>query len=567
MQNIKIVHKILIMIIVAMVGMMAIGFMGYSSLKNSEQSIESLHDKELMSVAYLGSAIEKMRTIQVRSMQAIADPARADEVLASQAKDIESFDEIWAKYLDTVKDVPEAVQGAKEAELLWEAYKESIPKVIEAVKKDGAVAGTAEYNRKAKSDIVNLRDKLLSIQKAALENADNVEAKNEETAQSAIQMMVITCLFCMLLLAVVGFTMIKGIQGQMAGMISYCKRLGGGDFTLGNRKSIYDNEFGEVQKALYDMSDSVNKFLNNVAESCDKMTSASEQLSSSSLESADASTSVAQSMAQASSIMEDQRNSVENGTGAVEKIAGSITSIDHEARHAAKNSQEAAQKAVDGSAAIDSSVKQMNQVEKIVTSIAERIDRLGEQSQQIGDIVSTISGIADQTNLLALNAAIEAARAGEQGRGFVVVAEEVRKLAVQSQASAQQIAELIGVIQNNTTQVVDEMHSGREAVIQGTSSVSDLRLVFSEIQEKVHKVVDRVNRVSMAIKAVDNDADAIKLGMESINRGSDNVSSEMQSVSAATEEQSATSEEIAAAAESLSKMSLDLQNLLKSFKY
>ena len=85
---------------------------------------------------------------------------------------------------------------------------------------------------------------------------------------------------------------------------------------------------------------------------------------------------------------------------------------------------------------------------------------LGDRSQEVGQIVDTISGIAGQTNLLALNAAIEAARAGEQGRGFAVVAEEVRKLAEQSQEAAKHIADLISHIQADTEDAVQAMQEG-----------------------------------------------------------------------------------------------------------
>ena len=84
--------------------------------------------------------------------------------------------------------------------------------------------------------------------------------------------------------------------------------------------------------------------------------------------------------------------------------------------------------------------------------MSDAIGELAAKSEQIGAIVQTITGIAEQTNLLALNAAIEAARAGEQGRGFAVVAEEVRKLAEESQHAAHEISELIGAIQEETTQ-------------------------------------------------------------------------------------------------------------------
>jgi len=100
-----------------------------------------------------------------------------------------------------------------------------------------------------------------------------------------------------------------------------------------------------------------------------------------------------------------------------------------------------------GNKSVDAAMNQMKNIEKAVFSSAQVVTKLGERSKEIGQIVDTISGIAGPNNLLALNATIEAARAGELGRGFAMVAEEVRKLAEQSQEGAKQIASLISEIQ------------------------------------------------------------------------------------------------------------------------
>ena len=195
------------------------------------------------------------------------------------------------------------------------------------------------------------------------------------------------------------------------------------------------------------------------------------------------------------------------------------------------------------------------------------VDRLGERSKEIGEIVDTMSAIADQTNLLALNAAIEAARAGEHGRGFTVVAEEVGKLAQESQESAQKIAKLIQVIQADTESAVVSMRSGREAVVEGVRSVEGLRTVFEDINRLVVDVSGQIDTVTGSINSMAADTTSIADEMNQINNYSGKVASEMQAVSAATEEQSASAEEIAAASDSLAKLAQDQQEALSHFRF
>lgn len=145
-----------------------------------------------------------------------------------------------------------------------------------------------------------------------------------------------------------------------------------------------------------------------------------------------------------------------------------------------------------GSAVVNETVEVMRQLSAQMAEAAEGIAELDKQSQQVGQIIQSIQGIADQTNLLALNAAIEAARAGEQGRGFAVVADEVRQLASRTSAATE---EIVGVVEKNQVlaeKAVALVNTGKDQAEKGLNLSSQAGEVIIEIQDGAKKVVNCV---------------------------------------------------------------------------
>ena len=566
MDNIKVNVKILIMVVIAVVGMALIGIRGAVSINDGHKQMQQMYDVEIKSVELLGNAESKMRTIQVRSMQVIADPTRLTELSKAQQKDISEMEAILQEYA-TLAKMDGSADGLDEMLGYWDSFKKSMPAVMTAVQQGGTQAGIDEYNRKGKDDTVKLRDSLNSMTNITKEKAKAANEAAIESGRSSMMVMLITTIVCVLLLLAFSYKLINSIRDALNIMVHVCDKLSSGNFIVRTEPSQRKDELGDVHRALYDMTLKIGDLLKEVSKTTEQMAAASQQLNSSSMESANAATSVAQSVADAASVVVQQQTAVTNGTDSVASISQSVKSISQETEEVSQEADQAAKKAEAGNLVVEKSVNQIHSVEEKVRTTARLVDELGARSQEIGAIVDTISDLAGQTNLLALNAAIEAARAGEQGRGFAVVAEEVRKLAEQSATAAQQIADLIGRIQDDTSKAVASMDSDRQAVVQGAESVEGLRQVFEEINGLVIDVAGKIESMSDSIQHVADQSSEITNHMEQIDTGAAKVADNMQSISAATEEQSASAQEIASASDSLARQAQDVQENLQKFKF
>lgn len=566
MDNIKVNVKILIMVVIAVVGMAIIGIRGAVSINDGHKQMQQMYDVEIKSVELLGNAESKMRTIQVRSMQVIADPTRLTELSKAQQKDISEMEAILQEYA-TLAKMDGSADGLDEMLGYWDSFKKSMPAVMTAVQQGGTQAGIDEYNRKGKDDTVKLRDSLNSMTNITKEKAKAANEAAIESGRSSMMVMLITTIVCVLLLLAFSYKLINSIRDALNIMVHVCDKLSSGNFIVRTEPSQRKDELGDVHRALYDMTLKIGDLLKEVSKTTEQMAAASQQLNSSSMESANAATSVAQSVADAASVVVQQQTAVTNGADSVASISQSVKSISQETEEISQEADQAAKKAEAGNLVVEKSVNQIHSVEEKVRTTAQLVDELGARSQEIGAIVDTISDLAGQTNLLALNAAIEAARAGEQGRGFAVVAEEVRKLAEQSATAAQQIADLIGRIQDDTSKAVASMDSDRQAVVQGAESVEGLRQVFEEINGLVIDVAGKIESMSDSIQHVADQSSEITNHMEQIDTGAAKVADNMQSISAATEEQSASAQEIASASDSLARQAQDVQENLQKFKF
>lgn len=290
-----------------------------------------------------------------------------------------------------------------------------------------------------------------------------------------------------------------------------------------------EDEFATLARSYNQMLDVIVYLLKQTQDSSSRLSESANEILSASEQQASGSS--------------QQAASISETTATMEELAATYRQIADNANHVVAMAEASLDSAENGQQAVMNTLGSMEQIKTRAQSSANRILALGERSQQIGQVLSIINGIADQTKILALNAAIEAARAGEAGKGFSVVATEIRKLAESVVESTGEIGSIMGEIQGAANDLVLSTEQEMRQVQEGV----DLAHVTGE---NLDRILEMIEQTTVAAKE-------ISAATQQQRSATEQVVNAMKEVAAVAQQTAAGSRQVAGAAETLTRLARD----------
>ncbi|MDO3654431.1 methyl-accepting chemotaxis protein TlpC [Bacillus subtilis] len=357
----------------------------------------------------------------------------------------------------------------------------------------------------------------------------------------------------------------RKINKRLNALKSAFESAGNGDMTIEVSDKTGD-ELSELSVYYNKMRMKLNDTIQTVQQSSLQLASASQQLSAGAEETNQASEKITEAVQQIANGAQDQITRIENSVSSLKQASADIRDISANTAAIADKGQLAQSKADIGQKEIANVQAQMDAIHQSIQKSGEIIHQLDGRSKQIEQILSVITQIADQTNLLALNAAIEAARAGEQGKGFAVVADEVRKLAEESQQSAGQISKLIIEIQKDMNRSARSVEHVKTEAAEGVTMIQRTRDAFKEIAAATGEISAEISDLSASVTNISASAHQINDSFAANTADIKESTKNTRQAAALTEEQFAAMEEITAASETLSQLAEELTGIISQFK-
>ncbi|MDT3427030.1 methyl-accepting chemotaxis protein [Paenibacillus forsythiae] len=423
---------------------------------------------------------------------------------------------------------------------------------------------------KAKTDLMLMGDAIVHYAQQLSDEQNRemlaVKTEMERTNEDAVRLTMAIGIAVFVLAVGIGLYIARMISRPIRLLSSAAQSISEGNLAGDPLVLKQKDELGVLAEAFNRMQDNLRIIVTEINESTEQLITISGEVAAGTEETSRAAEHMASVMSDLASTSSSRVEATENGQEAVMAVHDDIRGIDRNSQAAMNVARQAQEKAVAGEQGLANAVRQMNMIRQRMEAIERTMSSLEKRSAEIEEMNNVISSIGVQTNLLSLNAAIEAARAGEQGRGFAVVTTEIRKLANETNASADKVKALVQAIQSDTRQVGLSVREMNDEVAQGVQTTSSVSELFDQIKRLTDSTTSEIQEVTEALHNLSGHSGMIVHTMDRISEMTRTVEESTDSVGAVTEQQLACMEQNLAHTTTLHEMSAKLRQTVLHFK-
>jgi len=469
---------------------------------------------------------------------------------------------------NTYKDRPEELKKIQSINQFFTTYLQYSERVIKMRDDQGIESAQKLVNAGNGKTAMNYVDVHIEAMNEMLEkkNAEQIALLKKENSTSLYLFIALT-VFSVALTLTFGIYLFNSIKRSTYAINRSILDIAqaGGDLTRRVKVRSKD-EFAEIAVSTNVLIASIADLVKRVSVLTENVTASGQELMASSDETAVTIQSIADSTNEIAAGSEQTMRSMTVAIQKMNSLEEATRYLNNDAQAVKEATDHMIEAARKGGESVQHSSNVMMSIEETMANTTQTVEALGTKSYEITSIIKTITTIAEQTNLLALNAAIEAARAGEHGRGFAVVADEVRKLAEQSQNAAKEVTGIVTSIQTEVTSIVKQNHEGVQNVIKGVEVANETNASLDQIVKQTNETIAIIDKMVKQIGDTLGFSQEVAASFIEVTQIAENTASNTETSAAAAQQGSAAMQEINASAVELSNQADELRKVVNEFK-